>query len=201
MGGASQSSTKPCCATSPGARGKYWGIAGDDRDTTYVIVRNAISESDLVLITGGVSMGDFDFVPSVLERAGVNILFSRVNIQPGKPTTFGVHPKALVFGLPGNPVSSFLQFEMLVRPLICRMMGYNLHQLSVNLPMETSFTRKSADKLALVPVIITDDGSALPVEYHGSAHISSLAQAEGIITIPVGKTTIEKGEVVSVRQI
>jgi molybdopterin biosynthesis enzyme len=80
-------------------------------------------------------------------------------------------------------------------------MGYNLHQLSVNLPMETSFTRKSADKLALVPVIITDDGSALPVEYHGSAHISSLAQAEGIITIPVGKTTIEKGEVVSVRQI
>ena len=77
-------------------------------------------------------MGDFDFVPSVLERAGVRILFSRVNVQPGKPTTFGIHPEALVFGLPGNPVSSFIQFELLVRPLICKMMGYQWNPLTLN---------------------------------------------------------------------
>ena len=55
------------------------------------MIEKAIQESDIVLITGGVSMGDFDFVPSVLTRCGVNILFDRVNVQPGKPTTFGVH--------------------------------------------------------------------------------------------------------------
>ena len=77
-----------------GAIGIYLGIARDDEDVTLEIVNRAIAQSDVVLITGGVSMGDFDFVPSVLERAGVKILFSRINIQPGKPTTFGIHQKA-----------------------------------------------------------------------------------------------------------
>ena len=98
------------------AIGRYLGIVPDDEALTYNIISQAISQSDVVLITGGVSMGDFDFVPSVLEKAGVKLLFSRINIQPGKPTTFGLHEKALVFGLPGNPVSSFIQFELLVRP-------------------------------------------------------------------------------------
>jgi molybdopterin molybdotransferase len=184
-----------------GARGEYRGIARDDKEATYDIVKRAISESDLVLITGGVSMGDFDFVPSVLERAGVRILFTRINIQPGKPTTFGVHPKALVFGLPGNPVSSFIQFELLVRPLICKMMDYQWVPLTIPLPMKDSFSRKSADRQAWIPVVITKYGLVSPVEYHGSAHLSALTLADGIITLPVGKKTIEKGEVVSVRQI
>jgi len=184
-----------------GARGKYRGIARDDEEATYEIVKTAISESDLVLITGGVSMGDFDFVPSVLERAGVRILFSRVNVQPGKPTTFGIHPEALVFGLPGNPVSSFIQFELLVRPLICKMMGYQWDALTVSLPMKDSFSRKSAGSQAWIPVVITKERLVSPIEYHGSAHISALALADGIIALPVGKKTIEKGEVVSVRQV
>ena len=184
-----------------GAIGKYYGIARDDEDATYEILDQAISQSDVVLITGGVSMGDFDFVPSVLERADVRILFSRVNIQPGKPTTFGIHQKALVFGLPGNPVSSFVQFELLVRPLLCRMMGYQWDPVILELPMGSSFTRKSADRRALVPVVITKDRLVSPVEYHGSAHISAFSIATGIITLPEGKKTVEKGEIVSVRQI
>jgi molybdopterin molybdotransferase len=146
-------------------------------------------------------MGDFDFVPSVLERAGVRILFSRVNVQPGKPTTFGVHHKALVFGLPGNPVSSFIQFETLVRPLINKMMGYDWDPLNISLPMKDSFSRKTADRQAWIPVVITKERFVSPVEFHGSAHISALALADGIIALPVGKKTIEKGEVVGVRQI
>ena len=184
-----------------GASGKYMGIARDDEEATFNIVKRAISESDLVLITGGVSMGDFDFIPSVLKRAGVRIIFSRVNVQPGKPTTFGVCPDTLVFGLAGNPVSSFVQFELLVRPLICKMMGYQWDPLTIPLPVKDSFSRKSADRQSWIPVIITKDGLVAPIEYHGSAHISALASAEGIIVIPVGKITIEKGEVVSVRQI
>jgi len=184
-----------------GAAGNYYGIAGDDEEETFTLVARAISENDIVLVTGGVSMGDFDFVPSVLERAGVKILFSRVSVQPGKPTTFGIHSKAVVFGLPGNPVSAFIQFEMLVRPLIYRMMGHIWKPLTIQLPMKARFTRRFAERTALVPVFITDDGFVSTVEYHGSAHISSLSEADGIVTMPAGIKIIEKGETVSVRQI
>ena len=122
-------------------------------------------------------------------------------MQPGKPTIFGVHPEALVFGLPGNPVSSFIQFELLVRPLIYKMMGYQWDPLTIALPMKDSFQRKSADRHAAIPVLITKDGFVSPVEYHGSAHISALTLADGIITMPVGKKRIEKEEMVYVRQV
>lgn len=184
-----------------GATGKYYGIAEDDEDKTLTIVEKAISENDIVILTGGVSMGDFDFVPSVLARAGVKILFSRVAVQPGKPTTFGLHPRAVVFGLPGNPVSSFIQFELLIMPLILKMMGNEWRPVRIKLPMNEKFTRRFADRLAFIPVTITIDGFVSPVEYHGSAHISALPEADGIIEMPIGKLIFEKGEIVSVRQI
>jgi molybdopterin molybdotransferase len=184
-----------------GAIGLYDGIARDDEESTYYLIKQAIEKSDIVIITGGVSMGDFDFVPSVLERAGVSIKFSRINVQPGKPTTFGIHPKALVFGLPGNPVSAFMQFELLVRPLIYRMMNGNWEPFTVPMQMKDTFSRRSADRQAMVPVRITGDGMVSPVEYHGSAHISALVPAEGIIMVPAGKKIVEKGEIVNVRQI
>jgi molybdopterin molybdotransferase len=184
-----------------GASGKYYGIAADNEDQTLSIVKKAISENDLVLITGGVSMGDFDFIPSVLEQAGVKILFTRVAVQPGKPTTFGLHPTAVIFGLPGNPVSSFIQFELLIRPLIYKMMGHEWHPLIINLPMKEKFNRRLADRMAFIPVKIINHKFVLPVEYHGSAHISALPDADGIIAMPVGKQVLEKGEIVSVRQI
>ncbi len=184
-----------------GTKGNYYGIAGDDEDITYRIVSDAIAENDLVIITGGVSMGDFDFVPSVLERAGVRILFSSVAVQPGKPTTFGLHPEAVVFGLPGNPVSSFIQFEMLVKPLLFRMMNCNWKPLTLKLPMALRYVRRSADRMALIPVKITGEGTANPVDYHGSAHITAMNETDGIISMPAGVKIFEKGEIVSVRQI
>lgn len=184
-----------------GGSGKYFGIAPDNEDVTLVILQKAINESDIVLLTGGVSMGDFDFVPSVLERAGVKILFDQVNVQPGKPTTFGVHPKTVVFGLPGNPVSSFVQFETLVRPFINKMMGYAWKPFVQNLPMAVSYERKSSVRMGWVPVRINENMEVLPVEYHGSAHISALPDADGIFAINAGTKSIKKGETVSVRQI
>ncbi len=184
-----------------GGSGKYYGIARDDEEITLSIVEKAISENDVVLISGGVSMGDFDFVPSVFERAGVKILFSKVAVQPGKPTIFGLHKKAVIFGLPGNPVSSFIIFELLIRPLICKMMGYQWKPLEIWLPMKEKFSRKFADRMALIPVIFTSDGMVQPSEFHGSAHISALPQSDGIIALPAGIKTIRKGEIVSVRQI
>jgi molybdopterin molybdotransferase len=184
-----------------GTQVKYYGIAKDDEDETFSIINKAVSENDIVLISGGVSMGDFDFVPSVIERAGIKIMFSRIAVQPGKPTTFGIHPKAIVFGLPGNPVSSFMMFEMLVRPLIYKMMGFMWRPVESRLPMKVKFVRKYSERRALIPVVITDDNMVLPVEYHGSAHISALPVADGIISLKAGLNIIEKGEIVSVRQI
>lgn len=184
-----------------GGSGVEHGIAPDNEDITLEMLRKIISESDIVLITGGVSMGDFDFVPSVMKRAGVKLQFEQVNVQPGKPTIFGVHSKALVFGLPGNPVSSFVQFETLVRPLINMMMGYNWKPSEQKLSMAVQYERKSAARMGWIPVIITEEMKVMPVEYHGSAHISSLPYADGIIAVKAGIKVVNEGELVSVRQI
>jgi molybdopterin molybdotransferase len=184
-----------------GGIGRYYGIARDDEEMTFGLVQAAVSENEIVIITGGVSMGYFDFVPEVLQRAGVTILFSRVAVQPGKPTTFGLHEEAVVFGLPGNPVSSFLLFELLVRPLICKISGMIWKPLTLEFPLMEKFSRRSSDRMALIPVELTAGGMARPVEYHGSAHLTALNRAWGIISVPVGTETIEKGEIVSVRQI
>jgi len=184
-----------------GAEGYDYGIAADDETITFKIIEKAIQECDIVIITGGVSMGDFDFVPSVLESAGVKILFDRVNVQPGKPTTFGLHPKSLVFGLPGNPVSSFIQFEMLIRPLINKMMGHNWRHPVQNLPLGVNYERKSSARLGFIPVKIDKKMEVIPVDFHGSAHITALSDSDGIIVLQPGIKFLRKGETVNVRQI
>jgi molybdopterin molybdotransferase len=187
--------------TRAGGEGHYYGIAPDIENVTFEIITKAISENDIVLLTGGVSMGDFDFVPSVLKQAGVEILFDQVNVQPGKPTTFGSHPKAAVFGLPGNPVSSFIQFETLIRPFISKMMGYNWKPVEHNLKMAVRYERKSANRMGWIPVTVNDDMEVIPVDIHGSAHITALPYSDGIIMMKQGIRSLEKGEIVSVRQI
>lgn len=184
-----------------GGQAKYYGIAPDTGNIIFDLVTKAISENDIVLLTGGVSMGDFDFVPSFLAKAGVKILFDKVNVQPGKPTTFGIHSKALVFGLPGNPVSSFIQFETLVRPLMNLMTGSDWQPLICRVPLGRRYERKSASRLGWIPVIINELYEAIPVEYHGSAHISALPYTHGIFPMMPEKKVVEKGEMVEVRYI
>lgn len=178
-----------------------YGIAPDNEKKTREIIEKAIGESDIVIITGGVSMGDFDFVPAVLDSIGVKILFNQLNVQPGKPTTFGIHSRACVFGLPGNPVSSFIQFELLVRPMISLMMGYSWEPLVISLPMARSYERKSSSRLGFIPVSISSDREVVPVEFHGSAHLAALSYSDGIISLDPGIKTIAKGEMTDVRQI
>jgi molybdopterin molybdotransferase len=187
--------------TRAGATGRYYGIAPDDEKMTLEMIQKAISENDITIITGGVSMGDFDFVPSVLMSAGVEILFDQVNVQPGKPTTFGLFNQGVVFGLPGNPVSSFIQFETLVRPYINKMMGYDWRPSEQRLPMAVRFERKSPVRMGWVPVVITENMEVRPVDFHGSAHITALPYSDGIISMKAGTKIVEKGEIVSVRKI
>lgn len=184
-----------------GAEAVYYGIAPDDEAPTLNMLSKAISECDIVLLTGGVSMGDYDEVPAVMKKAGVNILFDRIAVQPGKPTTFGVHDAALVFGLPGNPVSSFIQFEIFVRPMILRAMGVDKPVAEIKFKLSVAYKRKRTRRMAWVPVRLANDNTVAPVEYHGSAHINALPGAWGIMKVPVGVSEIKKGEIVDVRQI
>ncbi len=184
-----------------GAVPNYMGIIEDSEEATHNAIIKAINENDVVILTGGVSMGDFDFVPKVLKRAGVDIKFQQVAVQPGKPTTFGIHKKALIFGLPGNPVSSFIQFELLTKPLLYKLMGIDHKPVAIKLPMGQEYIRKRSERESWIPVNIADNGKIIPVEYHGSAHIYSLQNADGIISIPIGKTILKEGDIVDVRQI
>jgi molybdopterin molybdotransferase len=183
-----------------GAIPLYLGIAPDNEEDTFYAVNQALEQSDIVLLTGGVSMGTFDFVPKILEKAGIEILFRTIALQPGKPTVFGIKGEKRIFGLPGNPVSSFTIFEVLVKPMIHKMMGVTEINRNLRLPLGVDYQRRRSDRLQWLPVQISD-GKVFPLEYHGSAHIFSLATAHAIAAIPLGITNLSAGELIDVRPV
>jgi len=184
-----------------GALTEYIGTAKDTETSTREMLSKAFENKDVVLLTGGVSMGDFDFVPQVLNELGVDLKFKSIAVQPGRPTVFGVKEKQFIFGLPGNPVSSFVQFELLVKPLIYSLSGYNYEPLRIRLPMGQEYSRKKSGRLSWLPVRIDKNGEVIPLNYHGSAHINALTNADGLISVPIGQTVLKKGDIVDVRQI
>ncbi len=184
-----------------GCIGDYRGIAGDSIGETMAAVTAAMEGNDVLLISGGVSMGDFDFVPRVLKEIGFKLFFEKVAVKPGRPTVFGRRDNVYVFGLPGNPVSSFTIFELLVKPLLYRMSGHEYRPLALRFPLAIDYHRKKADRVAWTPVSISEIGEAVPVEYHGSAHIHALTDAWGLMAMPAGVFSCKKGDLVDVRQV
>ena len=179
----------------------YVGIASDNEEDTYHVIMKAMEENDVILLSGGVSMGEFDFVPYIMQKAGIDIKFQKIAVQPGKPTTFGTKESKRIFGLPGNPVSSYIQFELLVRPLLAEMMGHTFNPLQISMEMGIDHSRKRSERMSWYPITIADNGTVIPASYHGSAHIHGLESADGISFFPIGKAEIKKGEKVHVRLI
>jgi len=184
-----------------GAKASYIGKASDNKESTFEFINKGLENSDMIILTGGVSMGEFDHVPAILKKSGVDILFQKIAVQPGKPTTFGLKGSKFIFGLPGNPVSSFIQFELLVKHLILKMMGNHYQPPVIRIPMENEYRRRKTERMSWFPVSINDSGNAVPAEYHGSAHLFALTNAQGLSYIDAGKEVIEKGELVNVRLI
>ena len=100
------------------------GIAPDDEAETEQIFRTALAQADALITSGGVSVGEYDVVRNVLERLG-EIHFWRVAMKPGKPQAYGIADGKPIFGLPGNPVSSLVVFELFVRPALLKMAGHS----------------------------------------------------------------------------
>ncbi len=184
-----------------GAVAKNYGIAKDTKEAIDAAVKKAVSENDVVLISGGVSVGEFDFVPEMLKQNGFVLMFDKIAIKPGKPTVFGHRENVFCFGVPGNPVSGFVIFELLIKPFLYKLMGHNFKPAGIKVPLETSVSRKKVGSPSWIPVIITGAGMVTPVEYHGSAHFNALCGADGLICIPKGTAELKEGTIVSVRPI
>jgi molybdopterin molybdotransferase len=98
-------------------------------------------------------------------------------------------------------VSSFVIFNLLIKPFLYKLMGHNYRHLDVQMPLDEPLKRKSTERQSWIPVVITDADTARPVEYHGSAHINALCSADGLVSMDVGVGRIEKGALVPVRLI
>ncbi len=201
------------CAQVSAAGGlpRYYGIARDEPAVLREAVLRGLEECDLLLLSGGVSMGELDFVPGVLKDCGAEILFHKVALKPGKPTLFarrerpaasapGSEPgmPSYVFGLPGNPVSAFVIFEVLVRPLLWRLLGLRYAPRSVRARLGESFRRRDTERVELRPVRL-EDGQVRALEFHGSAHLNALGGAEALLRLEAGVGLLEKGSWTDVR--
>ncbi|MEN8255516.1 MAG: gephyrin-like molybdotransferase Glp, partial [Verrucomicrobiota bacterium] len=157
----------------------YYGIVPDTAEALDAVVKQATEACDVILLSGGVSMGDFDLVPGILKQNGFDLLFEKIAVKPGKPTVFGVSEGAFCFGLPGNPVSTFVIFELLVRPFLEQLMGRDSRPNSWPMQLAAPIRKRDTDRDAWVPVAVTAPGCVQPIAYHGSAHLNALAKADG----------------------
>lgn len=194
--------------TATGGVARYAGIVPDEPGKLRRAVERALSASGVVLLSGGVSMGELDFVPGVLKDCGAEILFHKLAIKPGKPTLFarrmGGSPGgkggavAYLFGLPGNPVSSFVIFELFVKPLLHRLQGLHYRPRLVRGRLAEPVERREAGRVELRPVRL-EGGEIRPLAYHGSAHLNALSRAQALLRLEIGVQRIEEGSWVDVR--
>lgn len=185
-------------ATGAVLSGEY--VARDEVDHTRKVL-GAAMEADIVVISGGVSVGSYDYVKEVLDEMGLRRLFWRVKQRPGKPLTFGTIGDRLVFGLPGNPVSTAVCFRQYVRPAIRKILGLSPGPKFVSARLEEAI-RKAPDLHFFVPGrAAVDEEGRLTVRKSGAfgSHIfSSMAAANCLISIPEGPETVGTGSRVDV---
>lgn len=164
-------------------------------------------QCDVLIISGGVSAGVLDLVPSVLQSLGVEQVFHKVNLKPGKPLWFGVKrgsgPKCpLVFGLPGNPVSTLVCFELFVRPALAKLSSRQdgeLQRITAQLAVDY---HHRGDRVAMFPAAIQREGPkpiATPLQWRGSGDLRTLTEAQGLIHFPSGERRYAAGDDVGVR--
>lgn len=168
---------------------------------------NAIKDNlqhDVVLLSGGVSAGVHDLVPAALAQAGVKQIFHHVNLKPGKPLWFGFYdrgeqdPPCLVFGLPGNPVSGLVCFELFVRPALQKLRGQQPLGLQKMAATLTQDHTHRGDRPAYWPAVLNDERQEItPLAWRGSGDLRTLARANALAYFPSGDRLWNAGEEVS----
>ena len=182
--------------------GKFYGKVRDDENEIRHTLNKAINENDMVLITGGVSMGDFDYVHKILRDIGVSQIFHGLAMKPGKPLFFGKLGNKAVFALPGNSVSAYMTFEIIVKPYILSSLGLHPDNEYIKAILSEDFNRHDAQRLEYVPVKLYFENTKLYVKlikYNNSSMISSFSEANGVLKIDIGIELIKSGDIVDVR--
>lgn len=186
-----------------GSLARFYGIVRDEETALREALARALAECDVVVLSGGVSMGDFDYVPRSLEALGVRRVFHRIAMKPGKPTWFGTRGSQAVFGLPGNPLSTFVNFEVFLGAHLSARMGVEAPPPLLSLPLGAALSRRGTDRMEFLPVRLGPraDGSTAvwPLQYHGSSMLSVLAEAEGLARLDIGVGLVPEGERIDVR--
>lgn len=191
-------------AVAAGCVARFYGIIRDRAGELSAALGSALAENDLVLVSGGVSMGDFDLVPSVLTGLGVEPVFHSLAMRPGKPTFFGMRGKTAIFGLPGNPMSTFVNFEILVKRYLFAMMGLEWEPAIVRVRLGAPLSRRLADRVEFFPARLSsgeDCVVAEPLPYHGSSMITVLSRAEVLLRMEINEYAIAEGTIVDARRI
>ncbi len=195
----SNSSVLAALVNQVGVVASDYGVVADAPEQISAAVSKAAAENDVILISGGVSMGDYDYVPAIFRQNHFDLLFEKIAVKPGKPTVFGIRNGTYCFGLPGNPVSVFVIFGLFVKPFLYKLMGHDYKPRNLLAKLAEPVRRKHTERLEWLPVLTDSDGTVKLIEYHGSGHISALCQADGLISIDVGAGVTEKGTLVRVR--
>lgn len=177
-----------------GGTADFFGIIPDRIEEVRAALKAALAEHDLVLLSGGTSVGEKDAVPQVLSELG-ELLAHGLAVKPGKPTLFGSAQGKPVFGLPGNPVAAFFIFHLLARPLIASMLGTELDERRVQVPVARAVPSNHGRE-EYVPVTLRE-GEAHPIPSK-SGLITTLARADGFIVIPRDMEGVRSGELVEV---
>jgi molybdopterin molybdotransferase len=172
------------------------GIVRDDAAAMRSRIAAAIAESDVVLLAGGVSAGKFDLVPGVLQELGVEAHFHQVRMKPGKPLLFGTRGDALVFGLPGNPVSAFVCFELFVRPALRALAGDpDPGPKTARVPLAEPLA-ESNDRPTYRPAKLeaADAGWVVrPLPWAGAPDLRGLLPADALLALPAGDARHDRG--------
>jgi molybdopterin molybdotransferase len=188
-------------AARAGAKVRTLGVVKDTIEASRNALLAAAESSDIVITSGGVSMGDYDLVKMALVDIGADIFFDKVSIRPGKPTVFARQGDTFFFGLPGNPVSVSVTFNVFARPAIRRMMGDRQPSLPIVSALAASGGKDGSSRRSYLPArFFIHNGQALaePLKWGGSSDFVAFMNANALIIVPEDKNVIGEREQVEV---
>ncbi len=184
-----------------GATPLILGIAKDKSEDLLDRFKVAV-RADMIISSGGVSVGDYDLVKDILKELGAEMKFWKVSMRPGQPLAFGVIEGKPTFGLPGNPVSCMVSFEQFVRPSILKASGYRqIFRPLIEACLKEPINKKVGKKYFIRCIVSMEEGKYVVTTTgeQGSGILMSMVRANGLIVLPEGKTTFEAGEMVKVQ--
>ncbi|NRF95223.1 molybdopterin molybdotransferase MoeA [Paenibacillus frigoriresistens] len=184
-----------------GGEAKYLGKLSDDLETCYSAVKASLSQVDMLITTGGVSVGDYDYLPAIYEKLGATVLFNKVAMRPGSVTTVAHLDHKLLFGLSGNPSACYVGFELFVRPIVRTSLFTGKPHLKKEKAILGESLLKPNPFTRFVRAKLTYDEGKLMVSSSGfdkSSAVSSLAEANALIVLQGGTRGYDKGMYVDV---